>query len=75
MSTSRTTASGLITVTTDENDRRACEYPGCGIPARLLPLARNVDTGERGVFIHAEPRSLLNNLHNGTPDHNAVVTR
>lgn len=23
--------------------------------------------------IHAEPRTLENNLHNGTPDHNAVV--
>lgn len=26
-----------------------------------------------GFVIHAEPRTLANNLHNGTPDHNAKV--
>ena len=26
-----------------------------------------------GGVVHAEPRMLENNLHNGTPDHNATV--
>lgn len=38
----------------------------CGIETR--PFTR----AESGV-IHAEPRTLENNLHNGTPDHNATV--
>lgn len=36
----------------------------CGIATRTLI---------GGQVIHAEPRSLDNNLHNGTPDHNAVL--
>jgi hypothetical protein len=38
----------------------------CGIGARPL-LARP------GVWVHVEPRTLDNDLHNGTRDHNAVV--
>lgn len=34
----------------------------CGIPTR--PTAYGP--------VHAEPRTLENNLHNGTPDHNAT---
>jgi hypothetical protein len=47
---------------------KVCEV--CGIGTRFLSLA-----GDGGAYIHAEPRTLANNLHNGTPDHNAVVTR
>jgi len=37
----------------------------CGIGVRWLPLAN--------AWIHVEPRTLENNLHNNTPDHNAEV--
>jgi hypothetical protein len=41
-----------------------CEV--CGIDARYLSIAQ--------AWVHTEGRTLANNLHNGTPDHNAVVT-
>lgn len=37
----------------------------CGIAVTYLPIA--------GVYVHAEPRTLANNLHNNTADHDAVV--
>lgn len=35
----------------------------CGIPARWTTHG----------FVHTEPRTLANGLHNGTLDHNATV--
>jgi hypothetical protein len=37
----------------------------CGIGVRYLSIA--------GAYVHAERRTIANGLHNGTPDHNAVV--
>lgn len=37
----------------------------CGIAVIQLKMS--------GLYIHAEPRTLANRLHNGTADHNAVV--
>jgi hypothetical protein len=39
----------------------------CGIEAVYLSIPQ--------AWIHAEPRTLANRLHNGAPDHNAVVVR
>jgi hypothetical protein len=35
----------------------------CGIPVRMTAAGP----------VHAVPRTLANNLHNGTPDHNATL--
>jgi len=39
----------------------------CGIGIRFLPLAEG-----GGAWVHVEPRTIENNLHNNTSDHNAV---
>lgn len=39
----------------------------CRIPVRILPGSPS------GIPVHAEPRTLENNLHNGYPDHNARI--
>lgn len=38
----------------------------CGI------ATREIRTGGKSFVVHAEPRTLENNLHNGHPDHNAT---
>lgn len=48
----------------DHDDPPTCQR--CGIAVRRLPFLDR--------WTHAEPRTLENNLHNGTPDHDAVVT-
>lgn len=50
----------------------------CGIGVHFMRLGRPTFglTGpidQPGVWIHNEPRTLENNLHNGTRDHDAVV--
>lgn len=50
----------------------------CGIGIHWMRVGRPVPTGaltapiERGYWLHDEPRTLENNLHNGSPDHDAV---
>ena len=38
----------------------------CGIGVRYLSIPE--------AWVHAEGRTLANNLHNNTPDHDAAVT-